>query len=164
MKLTFQKHKVPYYFYRLVILSITHSLPNRRGRVRNRKTLRATLHESTWQLSMSLQGRVSTSAGWPVLLEKWWARKTRNLWRSFSKLFFLIDTDEKAFEARDLESDFHDASTTKDPASHGKYDNAIQSSNLTIFLIQKMYISLLHRYRSANCSAIQCRYEIANEV
>ncbi|KAH0956198.1 hypothetical protein HN011_003044 [Eciton burchellii] len=28
------------------------------------------------------------------------------------------DTDENAFEARDLEGDFHDASTTKDPASH----------------------------------------------
>jgi len=32
------------------------------------------------------------------------------------------DTDENAFEARDLENDFHDMSTTKDPiSSHGMY-------------------------------------------
>jgi hypothetical protein len=79
----------------------------------------------------------------------------------FKELFFLIDTDENAFEARDLEGDFHDASTTKDPASHGRYNNASQSSNLTIFLIQKVYISLLRGLHcSANDIVLQCNADM----
>lgn len=42
--------------------------------------------------------------------------------------YFFPDTDENAFEARDLENDFHDMSTTKDPmSSHGMYICIIQS-------------------------------------
>lgn len=45
------------------------------------------------------------------------------------------DTDENAFEARDLENDFHDMSTTKDPiSSHGMYiyNLILKSSNIFV--------------------------------
>lgn len=39
---------------------------------------------------------------------------------------FLADTDENAFEARDLENNFNDISTTKDPmTSDGMYTHTI---------------------------------------
>lgn len=50
------------------------------------------------------------------------SRNSTNLYdKPFEKNSSFADTDENAFEARDLESDFHDASTTKDPTSHGIY-------------------------------------------
>lgn len=40
---------------------------------------------------------------------------------------FFTDTDENAFEARDLEIDFHDVSTTKNPTIfHGVYDSVLK--------------------------------------
>lgn len=45
---------------------------------------------------------------------------TKSNFKNMSIIF--ADTDENAFEARDLENDFHDMSTSKDPiSSHGMY-------------------------------------------
>ncbi|XP_067212173.1 uncharacterized protein slow [Linepithema humile] len=52
------------------------------------------------------------------------------------------DTDENAFEARDLESDFHDVSTTKDPTTSHDTENEVSDDDQDYEVILKRLIKL----------------------
>ncbi|XP_011267023.1 protein HEG [Camponotus floridanus] len=52
------------------------------------------------------------------------------------------DTDENAFEARDLENDFHDMSTTKDPISSHDTENEVNNDDQDYEIILKRLTKL----------------------
>ncbi|KAL6447722.1 hypothetical protein ACFW04_000112 [Cataglyphis niger] len=52
------------------------------------------------------------------------------------------DTDENAFEARDLENDFHDVSTTKDPMSSHDAENEVSDDDQDYEIILKRLTKL----------------------
>ncbi|XP_029679950.1 uncharacterized protein LOC115245672 isoform X1 [Formica exsecta] len=55
---------------------------------------------------------------------------------------FFIDTDENAFEARDLENDFHDVLTTKDPMSSHDTENEVSDDDQDYEIILKRLTKL----------------------
>ncbi|KMQ98249.1 egf-like domain-containing protein 7 protein [Lasius niger] len=80
----------------------------------------------------------------------------------------IVNTDENAFEARDLENDFHDMSTTKDPMTSHDAENEVSDDDQDYEVILKRLTKLekqvaKNRKRDTETSEMNTKVTLAIE-